>query len=472
MASKNISFETIPSAIRVPGRYIEFNTKLAMRTLPANAQKVLLIAQQLPTGTIPALTPTQVFSDDEAANLFGAGSWAHLLTRQAIRNNQYMDLSVIGVEDDAAGIQAVGDLTISGAAGSSGQVIVNVGLEDYRIAVTSKESTTSIMDRLIEVLNQDPDSPVVAAKADNKITLTAKHAGETGNEITISIRTTSRDLIVSSNPMANGEGNPNIVKALAEVAGKHYHIIISPFSDDPNLQSLSEHIENVSNAIEKRGAIGVAAWKGSLSTGTTQAAKLNDGRLTMAWYRNAAVTNGMIAAGYGAVIAFEEDPARPLNTLEIKGLGITQESDWPMFTEQNNALYNGLTPLTIVNNRVQILRAISTYTKNATGTDDPALLDITTIRTLDYVRTAVDQRIALRFPREKLSNKTPPKVRSEILDVLYKMEELEILEEVAANQKLLIVERDLQDPNRLNVAIPADVVNGLHVFAARIDLYL
>ena len=472
MSSPNISFETIPSSIRVPGRYIEFNTKLAVRTLPTNAQKVLLIAQQLPTATIKPLTPVQVFSDGEAANLFGAGSWAHLLTRQAIRNNQYLDLSVIGVEDDAAGIKAVGDLTISGAAGSSGQVIVNIGLEDYRVSVTTKESTTSIMDRLIEVLNNDPDSPVIAAKTENKITLTAKHAGEIGNEITISARTTSRDLIVSSNPMANGEGNPKIAKALAEVAGKHYHIIISPFSDDPNLQVLSEHIENVSNAIEKRGAIGVCAWKGSLSTGTTQASKLNDGRITMAWYRNAPVTNGMIAAGYGAVIAFEEDPARPLNTLEIKGLGITQENDWPMFTEQNNALYNGITPLTVVNNRVQILRAISTYTKNVTGTDDPALLDITTIRTLDYTRKAVDERMALRFPRNKLLNKTPPKVRSEILDVLYKMEDLEILEEVSANQKKLIVERSLQDPNGLNAAIPADVVNGLHVFAARIDLYL
>ncbi|WP_289626344.1 phage tail sheath C-terminal domain-containing protein, partial [Burkholderia pseudomallei] len=103
---------------------------------------------------------------------------------------------------------------------------------------------------------------------------------------------------------------------------------------------------------------------------------------------------------------------------------------------------------------------------------DPALLDITTIRTLDYVRKACQQRIALRFPREKLSEKTPPKVRSELLDVLYKLEELEIIENVDANKDKLIVERDLQDVNQLNAAIPCDVVNGLHVFAGRIDLIL
>ena len=118
------------------------------------------------------------------------------------------------------------------------------------------------------------------------------------------------------------------------------------------------------------------------------------------------------------------------------------------------------------------MRAVSTYTVDAQGVADVSLLDITTIRTLDYTRKAVRERISLRFPREKLSSRTPAKVRSEILDVLRKMEELEILEEVEANADGVIVERDLQDVNRLNARIPADVVNGLHIFAGRIDLLL
>jgi phage tail sheath gpL-like len=121
---------------------------------------------------------------------------------------------------------------------------------------------------------------------------------------------------------------------------------------------------------------------------------------------------------------------------------------------------------------VQIVRAVSTYLKDANNINDISLLDITTIRTLDYVRKACRERIALRFPREKLSSKTPPRVKTEIMDVLGKLEDLEIVEEVAANADGVIAERDLQDPNRLNVKIPVDVVNGLHVFAGRIDLLL
>ena len=36
----------------------------------------------------------------------------------------------------------------------------------------------------------------------------------------------------------------------------------------------------------------------------------------------------------------------------------------------------------------------------------------------------------------------------------------------------IVVQRSTQDPTRMDAAIPTDVVNGLHVFAARIDRLL
>jgi len=119
-------------------------------------------------------------------------------------------------------------------------------------------------------------------------------------------------------------------------------------------------------------------------------------------------------------------------------------------SEQESCLYNGTTPLEVGPGEiVQIVRAISTYVHNAQSVDDISLLDITTIRTLDYVRKACRERIALRS-RGKLSSKTPDKVRDQLLDVLHQLEDLEIVEEVAANVDGVIVERDIDDPNRLN----------------------
>lgn len=102
----HIDFDTIPGSIRVPGQYIEFNTRNAVQGLPQNPQKVLMVAPMLTAGIQPALEPVQLFSDAEAADLFGQGSLAHLMVRQAFANNPYLDLTVIGIADHSAGVQA------------------------------------------------------------------------------------------------------------------------------------------------------------------------------------------------------------------------------------------------------------------------------------------------------------------------------------------------------------------------------
>lgn len=77
-----------------------------------------------------------------------------------------------------------------------------------------------------------------------------------------------------------------------------------------------------------------------------------------------------------------------------------------------------------------------------------------------YVRKACRERISLRFPREKLSTRTIAKVESELYDVLIKLEEAEILENVEANKAKLRVQRNGKDANRLDCVVPADVVTG------------
>ncbi|EJF3713641.1 phage tail protein, partial [Salmonella enterica] len=136
------------------------------------------------------------------------------------------------------------------------------------------------------------------------------------------------------------------------------------------------------------------------------------------------------------------------------------------------ALHNGLAPLEVgPGDKVQIVRAISTYTKSDNGTDDPALLDITTMRTLDYARKAWCDRIALRYPRDKATERNRRGVRSELLDVALKLEEEEVIENVMAMKDALIVDKG-EEPGTFLAQIPCQVVKGLHVIAARIDLYL
>lgn len=584
MSSPNVEFYEIGSSIRKPGKYFEFNTRLAVRTLPGNLQRVLMIAPMLSSGMAQHLQIVDVYSDEQAATWFGRGSLGHMMARAAIRANPYLSLQMMGtrgnqvqtaatctitltgpatgagelkatingknitvavadaaaapatatslaaaitadatlpvtaaaqgavvtltakqsglsgnaitvvststatgmtatatamvggnnsVTDPAGAVVASGTVTVTGPASGNGTLSVWVGDTRLDVAVVSGDAAADIASGLMTAIAASPDLPVTVTAAQGILTFTARTKGDSGNDISLSASTSAAGTTVAVSAMAGGSGNYDLAPALAAAFAGGHNIIVSPYSDQASLTTLRSHLTSVSGPMEQRGAIGVAGWKKSLSTAVTLAAAINEGRITLGWHNGSVKMPCEIAAAYAAVIASEEDPARPLNTLSMDSLDVTAIESWPGRTEQENALHNGVTPFEIgPGNKVQIVRAITTYTRNAEGVDDVALLDITTIRTLDYVRKSCRERIALRFPRDKLSARTPPKVESELLDVLLKLEELEIVENVMANRAGLIAEKDLQDANRLNARIPADVVNGLHVFAGRIDLLL
>lgn len=473
MASPNISFDQIPASIRKPGKYFEFNTKLAVRTLPGNLQKTLVIGQRLAAGTVAANTPVEVFSDDQAATYFGRGSIAHMMVRAALRAYPYLTLSAIAADDAGGAVAASGTITISGPATAAGTLRLAIGNDAVTIAIASADAATAIAAALSAQIAKQPDLPVTAGAAGAVVTLTAKNKGTLGNTIAVSAAVAATGVGAAVVAMAGGATDPTLSTTLAAVFAAGHHILVCAWNDQTSLTAIRTHLESVSGPLEQRGVIACAGFIGTLANATTLAGQINSGRIALALAPSTVSLPYEVAAAFAAVCASEEDPARPLNTLELKGVAIMPLANRLSRTEQESCLNNGVTPLEVgPGERLQIVRAITTYTLDPQSVPDISLLDLTTIRTLDYVRRAVRERIALRFPREKLSARTPARVRSEILDVLYKLEELEIVEEVEANKDGVLVERDLQDPNRLDAKIPTDVVNGLHVFAGRIDLLL
>lgn len=468
-----VDFDKIPNTIRKPGVYTEYNNKDAVTTLPTNEQEVLIVAPMTANSSTDFSAPLKVFSDTEAEQAFGAGSIAHLMVRQAIKNNPLIRLTVVGVKDHSAGVAASGKVTFAGTATLAGVVKVVIGGDAFEIATTKGEEAATIANRFVAVINASRLCQVTASSEESGVlSLTAKSKGEIGNEISLSAKHTAGDLGVTVIGFTGGQRNAQIAPALTSVAGKHYNVIISPFSDEENATALRQHLEAMANPIEDKPGIGVLGWRGTFATGTTLSSRLNSERVIVGWYNGCLQSNAMIAAGLGAIIAGEEDPAKPLNTLEVLGLSLVDDAYKPLFNEVNQALFNGLSPLEVVANRVQITRAITTYTKSVTNTDDPSYLDLTTIRTLDFVRKAIQTRQRLRFPRAKNSPRIIRKVRSEVLDVLYRLEQMEVIENVDGWKSRLVIERNLQDPTYLDLDIPADVVNGLHVIRNKITLLL
>ncbi|MRR15700.1 MAG: phage tail protein, partial [Deltaproteobacteria bacterium] len=252
MASKNISFDSIPSSIRKPGKYFEFNTALAVRTLPSNRQRLLIIAQRLTGGTIAALIPTQVFSDAEAAAYFGAGSIAHLMVRAAIKANAYLDLSVCALDDSAtAPVARVHTLAIANNATSSGTLTLYVGNTRYQIGIASGDTPTVIGTALKAALDNDSSLPFTTTHNAGTIVFTAKNKGTVANQIDFEAIVTATATTATFTATTPGSVDPDIATALAAVFAEEYNIVASPFDDATSLAALKTHLDSISGPIEQ-----------------------------------------------------------------------------------------------------------------------------------------------------------------------------------------------------------------------------
>lgn len=477
--------DIIPASTRVPGTYVGFDYSRAGRTLAAGEQYMVILAQRLTTGTVKALTPVDVYSAEAAAVWFGRGSQAHRMVAKAIEANSNLQLAVCALDDDGAAGAATGTLVLSGTATTSGQVRLQVADITVAAAVSPGDRAIDLMDTLVAAITARTDLPLNAETGDalppggkggdakvKGMTLTARHKGTCGNEIGLVLSITADGITGAMKPMGGGVGDPDISPALAAIFSAGHTVIVMPYSTDTAMKTLSTHLDKVSGPVEQRGAIGVTGWRGTLATGTTLTCTVNAARTTTGWHNGSLCGNGEIAAVYAATIISEDDPSEPLDNRALIGLDITPQSAWPMRTEEEKALHNGLTPFRVQGSRVQLVRAISNHVKNAANVDDDTLLDITTIRTLDAIRLAWRTRISQRFPNGgKLTDRRLQQIRSETLDVLYAMERLEWVEDIDTYKNQVTVTRNAQDRTRADVGIPAPVVRGLHILTGTVYLY-
>jgi phage tail sheath gpL-like len=189
------------------------------------------------------------------------------------------------------------------------------------------------------------------------------------------------------------------------------------------------------------------------------------------------------AAVYAGVAAasLAIDPARPLQTLELTGILPPAIADRWTLEERNLTLYDGISTYMVnAGGTVQIERAITSYQTNSFGVEDPSYLDVETPATLSYIRYATRARITQRFPRYKLADDgtrfgagqaivTPNVIRAELLGLFRELEAAGIVENFEQFKTDLVVERDANDRNRVNVLASPDLVNQFRIFAEQIQ---
>ena len=360
MASPNISFDGIPSSIRKPGKYVEFNARLAVRTLPSNAQRIMIVAQMLAAGSAVAGVPVQVFDASTAGTLFGRGSQAAIMVAATITANRYAQITVLPLADSGTGVAAAGTLTFTGPATAAGSVTATLAGRSVTVAVASGDTATAIAAALNAELVKQVDWPFSSAVAGAVLTLTARNKGTVALGVKLAAVSAASGVAVAVVQPTGGLNDPDLATALASVFTAGHEIITTPYNNQTALTTLRTHLGDRSGPLEMRGGVGVYGFTGTLGNATTLAGQINDERITCGFLPGTDTPAYELAAAYAAVVSFEEDPARPLNTLALTGTLPPGLSARLSRTEQEACLANGVTPMEVGPGEVvQIVRAIT-----------------------------------------------------------------------------------------------------------------
>ena len=490
-----ISFNEIPIDLRVPGQYVEIDNTGALQGLPGIPVKILVIGQRLSTGgSVAAAKPVRVLDAAQAEAFFGRGSMLHQAFRSLKANNRFTESWAIALDDAAAGVAAAGSITFGGPATASGTINLYIGGRRVRASVASAGTGATIAAAAVAAINAATDLPVTAAvnaTSTSKVDLTARHKGLAGNEIDIRVNYYPDEALpggvtATIVAMSGGTGNPDIASAIAAMGDEWYSDIVMPYTDAANLAALEAELANRFKALVQMDAHAYAAKSATHANLTTLGNSRNSPHVSIIGAKGSPTLPWEWAAALCGVCAFQakQDPARPFQTLPLDGILPPSEADRFTFEERNLLLFDGIATFTVdAGGRVLIERVTTTYEKNAFGIDDISYLDLNTLKTVAFLRYSLRARIALKYPRHKLANDgtlfdpgqaivTPNIIRSEIIALFGQWEAKGLAEDLSQFKTDLVVERDSDDPNRVNALVPPDIVNQFRIFAARVKFLL
>lgn len=495
----SIGFESIPTDIRTPLCHIEINNSGAVTGLPTALNKVLVIGQLDETATVDAGILSNVFSPEQAQALYGRSSMLAAMVKGFKALNSDADVWAVGLADDPAAAPAIGGLTITGDAMGNGTLSVMIGGERVRCGVMNGDTKEDIVAALIDAINANADVPVLAslpeppARAEDvgaSLVLTARHAGECGNDIDIRVNYYPGEklptgIAVDVQPMADGTANPEIDLAIAAMGDTWWNYIVNPYTDSANLDVLGDELVSRWGPMKMIDSLSFSAFRGTLSETTTFGTARNDYLMTLMGTGNAPqppyIWSARIAAV--AVASLTIDPARPLQTLAVAGLLPPEASDrWPQ-EDRNTLLHDGISTYTVNSDTVQIERMITMYQRNKYGSPDVSYLNINTPATLSYIRYATRIDIEQKFPRHKLADDgtpiapgqpivTPKIIKNELIALGYQLQDRGLIENMGLYTKTLIVERNKDDRDRIDVSSSPDIINQFRQFAEAINFIL
>lgn len=489
-----IEFNGIPSNLRVPFVYVEFDNSRAVQGPSSQPFKNLIMGQRLTTGTVAALTPVLVTSVDQAKTFFGAGSMLHEMLGSLFKANQITETWAIALDDNASGVKSAGSISITGPATANGTLNLYIGGVLVPVGVSSGDAATAIATAVAAAIAANTSLPITAAVDGTnafQVNITYRHKGIVGNFLDIRLNYQDGDVFpvgvaATVVPMSAGTLNPDISAALAVLGDAQYNCIATPYNDAANLTALETELDSRFGPLKQNDGHAFGASNVSYSSVATLGNGRNSPHLSILGVTGSPTPPWRWAAALCGIASYNLsiDPARPLQTLAVPGVLPPLPVDRKNLSERNIWLFDGISTFNVDSGGVcRLERIITTYKTNPAGGADISYLDVETMFTLSYLRYDWRNYVLSKYPRHKLADDgvrvapgqaivTPKLMKAEAIAKFVQWGELGLVEGVDQFKADLIVERNVSDPNRLDIMLPPNLVNQFRVMGAQIGFLL
>lgn len=490
-----ISFNSIPSNLRVPLFYAEFDNSNANQGGATQEYNVLLIGPKLSSGTKDELTLHRITSAGQAKEYFGDGSVLADMAAAHLELNKIHALYCIAIDDNGSGVAASGKITFTGTATAAGTISAMVGGRLYQAAVASGDDASDCAAALTAAIQADSSRLVTAAQGvsaeDDECQLTARNDGTQGNEIDVRLNYFDGEALPAGitaavTAMASGATNPDVDEVWPVLGdARQYILMVTPWLDATNLGKMETELADRFGPL--RGTLDGYAIYGKRET-FGNLVTLGEGRnsqftsiVGIKGPSNPWVWASEIAAQ--VALSAANDPARPFQTLALN-VHAPAVSERFTLEERNQLLYSGIgTYMVDSGSNVLIEAVITTYKEDSFGSPDASYLYLTTPLTLSYLRFDWRAMITSKYPRHKLADDgtkfdpgqaivTPNVIKAELYNKFREWEGKGLVENFDQFKEDLIVERNADNPNRLDVLAAPDLVNQLRVFGGKIQFLL
>jgi phage tail sheath gpL-like len=486
-----VSFNSIPSNWRQPLYWVEVDPSKA--GLAVFRQPALLLGIKITAGSATANVPVAVGSDDLADKYFGQGSELARICKMFFKNNRAQEVWAIPVT--ATGVAAGGTITVTAGPTDAGIYHLYIAGQHVPVSMTAGMTVSQAAAAINAAINADPELPVTSTVALGVVTLACKWIGASGNDISlldtyyagVGGEALPIGLVVAysgSGFLTSGTGVPSFTTAISNLGEMEADFVCLPYTDSTSLLAWESEF-----GFGDTGRWGWMRQKFGQIWTAYRATYAN--MLTFGQSRNSPQVSALgvevespapvyeWAAAYCAKAArgYTNDPARPLQSLHLEGILPARRQDRFLISELNSMSLNGIATQRVESDNMPMISRESTmYRVNNYGNTDDAYTDATTLATLTRLLRNQRQAITSKFPRHKIANDgtrfgagqaivTPKSVKAELV-AQYRIDEFNgLVEDAASFKDALIVERDPNDPTRLNILYPPDLINGLRLFA-------